>query len=149
MPEYLQQTSAQTLAQGLQEYAHVFGSQLRTRPSSPSAQCFFRNHDAVHVVFGCGISLSDEMIVKISSFCGTTGGRAILRGYGLPESKEIYGELDWTEILSATAQSLVIVPRTISRCLRMSHRWPWADFDHHLNKPLTVIRDQFTIRVPH
>ena len=149
MPDYMQQNSTLTLQQGLEEYTKAFADVLTTRVMSAEGEAFFRSHDVVHVVFGCGLELKDEAVVKISSFMGTTGGMDVLRGYRLPESKEIYEELTWTDIVSTTLQSLVIVPRTIVRCVQMSQRWPWSNYQPFLGVPLNDLRHQFGIRVPH
>ena len=70
-----------------------------------------------------------------------------LRGYRLHESLQIYTRLRVGEVLMTMLQSLVIVPRTIVRCVRQNHRWPWSDFDAYLGVPLRDIRAQFGIRV--
>ena len=113
------------------------------------ARASFHSHDVVHVVFGCGLSLEDELVVKVSSFFGTTGGMAVIRGYRLPESKEIYGTLRLADIVRTTAKSLYLVPRTIFRCLRMPKRWPWEGFDDYLGMPLEQLRQQFGVHVAH
>ena len=94
MLKYQKQNSSQTLAEGLTEYFDAHKAQFTTRIMTKEAITFFERHDAVHVVFGCDISLSDEMIVKISSIFGTTVGWSVLKGYNLAESKEIYRELE-------------------------------------------------------
>ncbi|MEM7098371.1 MAG: hypothetical protein AAF541_08960 [Pseudomonadota bacterium] len=148
MPDYLIQSSQQTLRAAVEEYSQTFSDQLTSRMLSEDAKRFFRSHDVVHVVFGCGLTLQDEVVVKISSFFGTTGGFEVIRGYRLPESKEIYDALRWWEIMRTTALSLVLVPQTISRCFRMRRRWPWRDFDVYLDTPLVELRKQFGISVP-
>ncbi len=127
----------------------MFEKQLTSRGMSPEAASFFRCHDVVHVVFGCDVSLEDEAVVKISSFFGTDGGAEVMRGYRLPESNEIYGGLNWSEIIVTTAKAFVLVPRTIWRCTHMTRRWPWTDFDGYLDTSLAEIRQQFGITVAH
>jgi hypothetical protein len=74
--------STQTLKEGLAEYwlAH---SQLKRDEHLCTAEArqFFRSHDVVHVVYGCGTSMPDEAVVKLASLFGTTGGTQVLRGY--------------------------------------------------------------------
>lgn len=55
----------------MEEYVDTNRSQLSARAPSPKADSFFRCQDDCHVVFGCDISLRDEMIVKVSSRFGT------------------------------------------------------------------------------
>jgi ubiquinone biosynthesis protein Coq4 len=149
MPDYRRQHSELTLAEGLAEYYAEFEGQLTGRNMTREAVAFFRRHDVVHVIFGCDISLSDELIVKLSSIFGTTAGFGVLAGYRLAESKEIYAGLSHAEILSLMGKTFVLVPRTIWRCVTMASKWPWDDFDRHLDVPLFEIRERFGIRVAH
>ena len=74
--------STQTLAQGLAEYLAANPDLKREDDLlSQEARQFFRAHDMVHVLYGCGTSMADEAVVKLSSILGTTGGLAVLRGY--------------------------------------------------------------------
>jgi hypothetical protein len=101
------------------------------------------------VVYGCSIGLEDEAVVKISSIFGTTAGFGVLRGYALHESVQIYEQLPLGAMLRVMARSVVLVPRTIFRCLRQRARWPWTGFEGFTEVPLCEIREQFGIRVPH
>ncbi|OGB26671.1 MAG: hypothetical protein A3I66_03780 [Burkholderiales bacterium RIFCSPLOWO2_02_FULL_57_36] len=116
---------------------------------SAAAQKFFRCHDAVHVVYGCGNTLNDEAIVKISSFFGTTGGFKVLRGYQLHESLQIYKKLRPGEVLVAIFYSIFLIPRTLLRCARQRKQWPWNNFEEYLQLPLHEIREEFGILVAH
>ena len=58
------------------------------------AREFFLCHDTAHVVFGCSTALVNEAMVKIWSFFGTTRGLRLVREYRLPESQEIYEQLE-------------------------------------------------------
>jgi hypothetical protein len=119
-------------------------------PSSamtPEAQQFFRCHDVAHVVYGCGIGLDDEAVVKLSSIFGTTAGFGVLRGYTLHESRQIYEQLAPQSMVATIVHSFVIVPRTVLRCLRQRSRWPWEDFESFLTTPLRELRRQFGITV--
>jgi len=147
VPDYERRDSRQTLAEGIAEYRRANPGLLRRRDMSGAAQAFFRCHDAVHVVYGCGTSLHDEAIVKLASIFGSSGGFGVLRGYRLHEAREIYKTLDAAETLRVVAQSVVIVPRTMLRCLRQRARWPWDDFEALLDTPLAELRRRFGIRV--
>jgi len=146
---YQYQDSSLTLAEGISEYYEVYAEYLKTRDLSSAGEEFFRCHDVVHVVFGCDVSLSDELVVKISSMFGTTAGVSVLKGYALPESKEVYEELKISEIFVTIFRSILLIPRTIWRCVHMSDRWHWGDFDEFMNIPLKQIREDFGVRVAH
>jgi hypothetical protein len=143
------QDSALTLEQGIAEYHKANPWLVKGRALSPEAQEFFRCHDAVHVVFGCGNTLDDEAVVKVSSILGTSAGFSVLRAYGLHESLDIYKKLPVRDILRSIVCSLVLVPRTMIRCLRQRRRWPWANFETYAGIPLRQIREDFGIRVAH
>ena len=80
MLDYQKQDSPQTLSEGIAEYFTAYKQHLNTRVLTPDADEFFRCHDASHVVFGCDISLSDELVVKVSSVFGTTVGWNVIKG---------------------------------------------------------------------
>jgi ubiquinone biosynthesis protein Coq4 len=145
--DYQSQSSPQTLAEGVAEYYAANPALDSVRGMSPEAQRFFRCHDVAHVVFGCSTELDDEAAVKIASIFGTTAGFGVLRGYRLYESQQIYERLPLRAVLATIARSLVIVSRTIHRCLRQQARWPWDDFESLQNAPLRRIREQFGITV--
>jgi hypothetical protein len=147
---YQLQNSPQTLAEGMREYYAAHPGLAAARNSgSPEAQEFFRCHDAAHVIFGCGIALDDEAVVKVASILGTTARLRVLEGYRLHESRQIYEQLPLRAVLKAIAHSAIVVPRTVVRCLGQCSRWPWAEFDPYLAVPLRDIRRQFGIRVAH
>ncbi len=149
MQTYEHQDSQQTLAEAIAEYYAANPGLANVRTMSPEGQRFFRCHDAAHVVFGCGVALDDEAVVKIASILGTTAGFGVLWGYRLHESLQIYKQLSLREVLKTVAHSLVVFPRTVFRCLRQHSRWPWAEFERFLGVPLREIRQQFGITVAH
>ena len=113
------------------------------------AQQFFRCHDVAHVVYGCGIGLDDEAVVKLSSIFGTTAGFGVLRGYTLHESRQIYEQLAPQSMVATIVHSFVIVPRTLLRCMGQRARWPWSDHERFFDVPLREIREEFRIVVAH
>lgn len=149
MHAFERQNSLQSLASGLAEYHASNPGLAKGRGLSPQAQEFFRCHDVVHVVYGCGNTLNDEAVVKISSMLGTSAGLGVLRGYTLHESLDIYRALRVVDVLVSIVHSAWIIPRTIVRCLVQSKRWPWDNFDSYLQTPLLDIRKEFGIRVAH
>ncbi|UUX94226.1 hypothetical protein [Aquabacterium sp. J223] len=143
------QNSRQTLEEGIAEYSLANAKLARDRTMSPEAKEFFRCHDAAHVIFGCGNTLEDEAVVKIASIFGTSGGFGVLGGYRLHESFEIYMHLGARDVLRSIVKSVFLVPLTILQCFRQRRRWPWNDFEMHVQVPLQDIREEFGIRVAH
>jgi ubiquinone biosynthesis protein Coq4 len=144
---YQSQESEQTLAEGIAEYYAANPGLADVRDMSPAAREFFRCHDAAHVIFGCSTDLDDEAVVKIASVFGTTAGLHVLSGYRLHESVQIYRRLRLRAILTTISRSVILVPRTLARCLRQRARWPWSGFERFLGVPLYGIRAEFGIRV--
>jgi hypothetical protein len=138
-----------TLAEGLAEYFAVNPGLKRPEALAPEARDFFSRHDAVHVVFGCGTSLADEAVVKLSSLLGTTGGLSVLRGYALYDSLDIYRDLSAREVLTTILRAPVIIARTAARCLRQRKRWPWADFAPLMDRRLVDLRGEYGIVTAH
>jgi hypothetical protein len=147
MLKYQLPDSSVTLAEGLSEYYASREGLVSGRGVSPAAAEFFRCHDAAHVVFACDTTLLNEMVVKIWSFFGTTGGFGLLRDYRLPESQEIYETLVWSDIARVSLRAVVLVPLVIVRARRMRKRWPWSEFGGYLSVPLAEIRREFGIEL--
>lgn len=142
--------TTQTLAEGLREYFAANPMLKRDADLlSPSTRQFFRSHDAVHVVYGCSTTMSDEAVVKIASLFGTTGGTKVLRGYAHREAREIYRNLPIGSTLFALLVSPYLIFRTVWRCTRQLKRWPWEQHEEFLNLPLCELRSQFGIKVAH
>lgn len=141
--------STQTLEEGLAEYYASNPELTRGDALSPEARDFFRSHDVVHVLYGCGTSMPDEAVVKLASIFGTTGGFSILRGYRLHDSVDIYRRLPLGSTLVAILAAPYIIVRTLWRCAHQRARWPWTRFDQYLQTSLRDLRAQFGIEVAH
>ena len=146
MLQYQRPHTELTLAEGLREYYASREGLVSGRGISEEAREFFRCHDVAHVVFGCSTALLDEAVVKVWSFFGTSAGFGLWRGYRLPESKEIYEQITWRDTAATAVRAAVAVPLVLWRCLRMRKRWPWTDFERHLEAPLREIRREYGIQ---
>ena len=144
---YQAQTSQQTLAKGLEEYYAINPHLKRGTQLSSQAREFFRAHDTVHVLCGCDTSMTHEAVVKVSSLFGTTGGMAVIRGYVLQESIDIYRKLPWGDTLKAVVIAPCLITRTLWCCAHQRERWPWADHESFMDMPLCEIRSRFGIKV--
>jgi hypothetical protein len=147
--QFQSSASIQTLTEALAEYYAASPELARGDALSPDARDFFRSHDVVHVVYGCGTSMPDEAVVKLASLFGTTGGFSVLRGYRLHESVDIYRRLPLGGTLIALLASPFIVVRTLVRCSRQHAKWPWSSHEQHMQTPLRELRAQFGIEVAH
>ena len=142
--------STQTLAEGLVEYFQANPLLKRDQDlQSPEARQFFRSHDRVHVLYGCGTTMPDEAIVKLSSLFGTTGGLAVLRGYTNYAPLDVYTQLPVGSTLVALLAAPYLIARTVWRCTRQAERWPWVHNEQYLQVPLNLLRSKFGIQVAH
>ena len=140
----------QTLAVGLAEYFRANPELKRDSDLlSPEARQFFRSHDVVHVLYGCGTSMPDEAIVKLASLFGTTGGMKVLRGYTNYETLDIYRKLPIGSTILALVLAPYLIARTLWRCAKQTQRWPWINHEQFLNQPLSEVRAKFGIKVAH
>lgn len=98
---YQRRDSQQTLSQALQEYHAVHPGLSQACNMSPQAAFFLRCHDTVHVVFGCGVDLDDEAVVKLARLLGTKASLGSLRGKVLRKSLEDCGQLRVIDVLRA------------------------------------------------
>jgi len=142
--------STQTLVEGLTEYFAANPDLKRESDLlAPEAKQFFLSHDIVHVLYGCGTSMPDEAIVKLSSLFGTTGGFAVLRGYTNHETLGIYTKLPLGGTVLALFAAPYLFARTLWRCTQQKQRWPWVQNHQYLNTPLHELRSKFGIKVTH
>lgn len=142
--------STQTLAEGLAEYFAANPALKRDdRLHSAQARLFFRSHDTVHVLYGCGTSMPDEAVVKLVSIFGTTGGVQVLHGYTHHETLDIYTRLPLASTLLAVGAAPYLIVRTLWRCGRQKQRWPWVENQEFLDTPLSELRARFGITVAH
>ncbi len=93
--------------------------------------------------------MPDEAVVKLASLFGTTAGTQVLRGYTHHETLDIYSKLLLGSTLLALITAPYLIVRTVWRYLRQARRWPWLEYEQHMDKPLTEIRAEFGIRVAH
>lgn len=142
------QNGTQTLAEGLAEYFSANPFLKRDDDLlSPEAKQFFHSHDTVHVLYGCGTTMPDEAVVKLSSLMGTTGGWAVLRGYANHETLDIYTKLPLGGTVLALLSAPYLIVRTLWRCSRQTQRWPWVEHEQFMDVPLNEIRSRFGIKV--
>lgn len=148
--EFESPRSTQTLAQGLDEYFAVNSTLKRDDDLlSLYAKQFFRSHDIVHVLYGCGTPMPDEAIVKLASLFGTTGGIQVLRGYMHHETLDTYTRLPLASTALALALSPYLIIRTLWRCAQQTRRWPWVENQQYMATPLVELREEFGITVAH
>lgn len=147
-PRYTEQSSPQSLREGIGEYYACNPELLDPADLPPDAAELFRQHDAGHVVFGCDTSLRGESLIDTWTVFGTTAGlRGYLRYFRYPQVNQIFSDVGYGRIAVELLRCLPDVVRVLARSRRLAERWPWADYEPHLDRPLADIRRQFKIHV--
>lgn len=147
---YRKQDSAQTLAQGLEEYyAANAGKIIRPRDLPPAGGELFRSHDICHVIFGLGTNLDDEVLADTRTFLSCDVGIRRYAAYLMrnEEVKALFKKMGYPRGAWATLLATPRICRAIVEAFRMKNRWPWEPPDSFRNRTLADLRREFGIRV--
>jgi hypothetical protein len=147
---YQQQDSAQTLAEGLEEYyAANAGRVVRPRDLPPDSVALFRNHDLCHVIFGLDTTLADEVLADTRTLFSCDVGVRRYAAYLArdPQAQSLFKEVGYLKSAGATVLAVPRICRAAIEAWRMKKRWPWAPPDSFRSRSLTDLRAEFGIRV--
>jgi hypothetical protein len=150
MLSYQRQDSAQTLAEGLEEYyAANVGKVVRPRDLPPESVALFRSHDMCHVIFGLNTTLDDEALADMRTLFSCDVGLRRYYAYLTQDkqAKAIFKEFGY---LKSALVTVLAIPRICSAAMearRMVKRWPWQPPDTYLSRSLADLRREFGIRV--
>jgi hypothetical protein len=147
-PEYTRQDSSQTLREGLAEYRACNPGLLDPEGMDAGAAALFRQHDAAHVVFGCDTTVRGETLVDTWTIFGSSIGlRGYLGYFELPQVNRVFSEAGYGRIATTMMRCLPDLARVIWRSRRLSAKWPWREYEQHLDRPLRDIRADFNVQV--
>jgi hypothetical protein len=147
---YQQQDSAQTLADGLEEY-YAANVDKVVHPSDlpPESVALFRSHDMCHVVFGLDTTLEDEALADVRTVLSCDVG---LRRYAMylstdKQAQALFKDLGyfksfWVAILAAPR-----ICRAAAETFRMKKRWPWTPPEAFQHRLLADLRREHGIRL--
>jgi hypothetical protein len=147
---YQQQDSAQTLADGLEEYyAANVGKVVRPRDLPPESVDLFRSHDMCHVVFGLNTTLDDEAMADVRALLSCDVGWRRYSHYMTsdPAAKAIFKDLGYLKSIWVTIHAIPRICRGAIEALRMTKRWPWTPPESFQERPLAELRQEFGIRL--
>lgn len=139
-----------TLRQGLEKFRNQYKDSLshHQADTSEEAKAFFESHDIAHVLFGCDITLYGEGSVKIWTIFGTSlGFWNHIRGYQDANAFTLSKEFTMLHVLKNIFKFLLAIPRIIIRAKQMSKPWHWVGFEAYLDVPISVIREEFNIKI--
>lgn len=147
---YQQQDSAQTLAQGLEEY-YASNVGIVTRPDElpPGSAPLFRSHDICHVIFGLNTSLAEEALVDTRTLLSCdVGVRRYLRYLRAnAQAQALFNQIGYLRSAWATFLALPRILQSLTASFAMPKKWPWEPPASSLERPLAELRGEFGIRV--
>jgi hypothetical protein len=147
---YQEQVSAQTLAEGLDEYYRA-NDGVVTRPEDlpPESRALFIGHDTGHVIFGLTTSLADEAMADTRILLSTDVGIARYAGYIRSDSqaKAIFKQVGYGRVALHTLATLPRIMLAAFEATRMTKRWPWEPPAAFQARTLGDLRGEFRIRV--
>lgn len=139
-----------TLREGLAEYYAANSGLFDTsQASSEKIGAYLRNHDVTHVVFGTTTVIAGEMLQDLWTFFAVDIPKKeyVFDFLGTDESKVVMQSLKPWETLKVIVSSVPAGLEIWSRSRRMTKKWPWRDWEAHLDRPLGEIRWEFNIRL--
>ena len=146
-PEYLEEDSKLTLAEGIAEDYEHNAALLDPSKLPDDAAELFRQHDAGHVIFGCDTSLRGETLIDTwTIFATSLGIRGYLEYLKYPQVNQIFAGVGYWRIFFEFLRCLPDVIRVLARS-RHARSWPWQQYTSYLDRPLSEIRREFGIRV--
>ena len=146
---YAEQDSAQTLAEGLEEYYRV-NPGVVSRPSTLSAQsaALFASHDICHVIFGLDTTLADEAMADTRTLLSCDVGWRRYLGYASdPLAKAVFKELGLANTVWVSLRTTPRIMRAIFETRHMKKKWPWVPPESFKSRSLADLRREFGIRV--
>jgi hypothetical protein len=147
---YRRQDSAQTLAQGLDEYYGANRGRVERPGDLPlESYALFRNHDICHVIFGLDTTLEDEAMADTRTLLSCDVGWRRYAGY-LTQDRQAQAIFKSVGYLKSGWATILTVPRmclAVRESWRMRKRWPWAPPESYQARTLCDLRREFGIRV--
>lgn len=118
-----------------------------TEVMSRAAEAAFEQHDAVHVLFGCGTSLADEIAAHVWMLLGTTARVSEMhRAVAGAEHRSVLRGIGHGTLLRTWLGSLPRLLRIAVRAGRMTRRVAFEDLATLKTQTVAAIRASHGIR---
>lgn len=147
MLNYKRNDTKLTLREGIKElrdFEGVLGDM--SQQVGPDMETVLKAHDAVHVVFGCDTSMSDEALAHFVMIFATD--------VKLNDMREVAKNKDHRRIVRSHNKKQILkvllgvggdLYRVLKLKRKMDRKWSWFGFEYHLDKPISEIRREFGI----
>lgn len=143
---FLEQGSAQTLREGMAEFAAAHPDLLA--PDEPELARFFYAHDACHVLFGLTTFLDDEALADVWTMLATDiPVRRYFDYLKYPELRALVVDIGVGKALWGALRAAPRMWRAWRISRRMRERWPFLGYGQHMDTPLAELRARFGVRV--
>ena len=148
--EYLKPDTRMTLGEGIRELRAAEGAENdATQNMDPELLADLDMHDAIHVLFACSTDLAGEIRAHIWTALGTTVKmKDMHRVTKHQDHRQVLADIGHATLIGTWLKNSPRLLATMFRSLRMSRRWPAADYASYLGVPLVELRQAFGIILP-
>lgn len=149
MLKYFDPASTMTLGEAIQELRVVEErkSDISTKMSNAMMQ-MFEYHDAVHVLFGCGTTLKDEIAAHVWMVFGTTAKLSEMHSsVANLEHRNVLSGIGHLKLVGIWVSCLPHIFSIIARCSQMKKRLALEELAKLKEQPLCDIRREHGIVV--
>lgn len=149
MVKYFDPTSTMTLHDAIQELRAVEErkSDISVKMSTEMMQAF-EHHDAVHVLFGCGTTIQDEIAAHVWMVFGTTAKLSEMhRAVANREHRNVLSGIGHFKLFSIWVSCLPRILSIITKCLRLKKRLALEELEKLKERPLSDIRREHGIAI--
>lgn len=149
MLKYFDPTSAMTLREAIQELrvTEERSSDISIKMSSEIVQ-MFDYHDAVHVLFGCGTTIQDEIAAHVWMVFGTTAKLSEMhQAVANREHRNVLSGIGHLQLIGIWISCLPRILSIITKCSRMKKRLALEEFALLREQTLSEIRLEYGILI--
>jgi ubiquinone biosynthesis protein Coq4 len=146
---YQDSQSTMTLREAIDELRSLTGEEaIYPEQLSPEIKKALDAHDAVHVIFGCDTSETDEVIAHAWMLLGTTVKMDELQQIAAHnEHRQIASEVGHLRMLRFAIGALPRLLKAAIAAKQMKKRFPWERYFDFLDRSLLDIREEFGIKI--
>lgn len=147
MPHYSELNSTITLEQAIRELRQREEKSDTPIKMSAISQTF-EQHDAIHVLFGCGTTIKDEIAAHIWMLFGTTAKlNQMHQAVADQEHRNVLANIGHLKLIGIWITCLPRILSIIIKCSRMKKRLALEELEKLKKLPLWEIRRQYGIVV--
>ena len=146
MPKYFDPNSTATLEEAISELRAAEGQEDLTEAMSAQMSQAFEQPDAVHVLFGCGTSIEDEIAAHVYMVFGTTAKVSEMhKAVSDQEHRKVLSGIGHFKLLGVWLGCVPRVLAIVAKCRRMKKRVAFEELANLKEKPLFEIRREHGI----